>query len=161
MHYTMLYLVSIVAINIGFEIIDPAALPNGDEWLPMSLAIGMAFVLRDYAQREIGQRVLLVMLVGALLSYLLASPLLATASLLAYLAGEMTDWMLFSFTRWPLRKRVLVSSLVSAPLDSLVFLWVLGVPSVHAVVVLTLCKILGIVTVIAWQRDSANPIVVG
>ena len=153
MKYTLLYLVAIVGINIGFEHFKPIALPNGDLWPPMSLAVGMIFVLRDYAQREIGHRILLVMLIGAALSYWMASPALAAASLLAYLVSELVDWSIFSFSDWPFERRVLVSSAISAPVDSAVFLWVIGVHSVTAVALMTISKWIGIAALLAFKRN--------
>ena len=35
----------------------------------------------------------------------------------------MADWGVFSFTRKPLQHRILLSSLISIPLDSLAFLY--------------------------------------
>lgn len=152
MKYTYFYLLAIVAINIGFEYVHPIKLPNGDIWPPMSLAVGAIFVLRDYAQREIGHRVLLVMLLGAALSYVMASPFLAVASLMAYLVSEGVDWAIYSFSRWPFQRRVIVSSAISAPIDSAVFLWAIGVNSVSAVLLMTASKWLGIAALVSIQR---------
>lgn len=149
------YLAAIVAINIGFEHSAPLHLPNGDMWPPMSLAVGTIFVLRDYSQRELGHRVLLVMLLGAALSYFMASPAIAAASLGAYLASEMTDWLIFTFTGCPLRQRVWVSSLASAPVDSVIFLWLIGATSPVAVIVMTASKWVGIALLMSLQRRAA------
>lgn len=156
MTYTVIYLIAIVGINIGFEHVRPIMLPGGAMWPPMSLAVGTIFVLRDYAQREIGHRVLLVMLAGAALSYLMASPALAIASLLAYLVSEMTDWAVFSFTHWPFGRRVWVSSAISAPVDSAVFLWAIGVESVLAVLLMTVSKWIGIAALVGLQRRRST-----
>lgn len=156
MTYTIAYLITIVAINIGFEHTAPLILPNGDMWPPMSLAVGIIFVFRDYAQREIGHRVLLVMLVGAALSYIMASPALAAASLLAYLVSETTDWAVYTFTRWPFKRRVWLSSAISAPVDSAVFLWALGIHPVSAVALMTASKLVGIAVLVTMQGRRAQ-----
>lgn len=156
MKYTTAYLAAIVAINIGFEHTTPIALPNGDVWPPMSVAVGTIFVLRDYAQREIGHRVLLVMLAGAVLSYLMASPALAAASLLAYLVSELTDWGVYTFTSWPFQRRVWMSSVISAPVDSAVFLWAIGVHSVTAVALMTASKWVGIAALMKIQNKQSK-----
>ena len=141
-----------MALNIGFEHVHPITLSNGDVWPPTSLFVGIIFVLRDYAQKEIGHRVLWVMLMGAALSFWMASPALAMASLLAYLASELVDWAIFTFSGWSLRRRVWVSSLASAPVDSLIFLSALGVHSYSAAVLMTLSKWLGIAALLAIQH---------
>lgn len=147
---SVLYLLAIVAINFGFEHYAPITLPTGDMWPPMSLAVGIIFVLRDYAQREIGQhRVAVLMLVGATLSYYLASPALAAASLAAYVISETTDWAIYTYSPLTFRQRVVVSSVVSSPVDSAIFLYAIGVHSVSAVVLMTLSKWIGIAAVMS------------
>jgi uncharacterized PurR-regulated membrane protein YhhQ (DUF165 family) len=154
MTFSFLYLVAIVGINIGFEHVPMVLLPTGDMWPPMSLAVGMIFVLRDYAQREIGHRVLLLMLVGAVLSYVLATPAIAMASLAAYIVSETVDWALYTFARMDFRRRVLVSSLISAPVDSAVFLMAIGVHSPSAIVLMTVSKWIGIAALMLLQRRA-------
>ena len=49
-----------------------------------NVIVGFVFVLRDYAQREIGHKVLLATLLAGIPVYLLAGPGLAIASLTAF-----------------------------------------------------------------------------
>jgi uncharacterized PurR-regulated membrane protein YhhQ (DUF165 family) len=149
--FSALYLTSIVLVNVGF-----AYVPLIHGWPPMSLAVGLVFVLRDYAQREIGHRVVLLMLVGAVLSYFMASPAIALASCAAYLVGETVDWAVFTWSRRPLAERVLLSSAVGTPLDSVVFLALIGHLSFAGVVLMTLSKMLGGLLVFAWLRRSVS-----
>ena len=79
--FTIAYIVSIVAVNIGFVYIPPVPL-LGEMFPPMSLIVGLIFIARDFAQREIGHKVLGAMAVGAILSYLMADPFVAIASVL-------------------------------------------------------------------------------
>ena len=46
---------------------------------------------------------------------------LAFASITAFAVSEMTDWAVYSFTKWPLQQRILWSSLASVPLDTVIF----------------------------------------
>lgn len=138
MKYSIAYLLSVVLINIGF-----VHVPLIHGWPPMSLAVGLVFVLRDFAQREIGHRVILLMLAGAAISYFMASPEVALASCAAYLAGEIIDWLVFTFAPWPLSQRVLASSLASTPIDSAVFLGLIGFLSWPGVLLMTASKMLG------------------
>lgn len=148
--FSVLYLATIVAVNVGF-----VHVPLIHGWPPMSLAVGLVFVLRDFAQREVGHRVLLLMLAGAVLSYFMASPAVALASCAAYLFGELADWAVYTFSRRPLAQRVLLSSAVSAPIDSAVFLAAIGFLTVHGVVLMTLSKMLGAVLVFVWLNRRA------
>ena len=84
MIYSAAYLASMVLVNVGF-----AYVPLIHGWPPMSLAVGLVFVLRDFAQREIGHRVILLMLAGAVLSYFMASPAIALASCAARVTAAM------------------------------------------------------------------------
>jgi queuosine precursor transporter len=120
------YVASIVLVNWLFA---PAQLvpgvtmwatPWGDVFLA-NLVVGFVFVLRDYAQREIGHKVLLATLVAGLVTYGMVDPLIAVASLSAFVVSEMVDWGIYSFWKKPLQQRILVSSLIAVPLDTLIF----------------------------------------
>jgi len=143
--YSVLYLISIVLINIGFV---HAPLIYG--WPPMSLAVGLVFVLRDFAQREVGHKVLLIMLVGAVISYIMASPAVALASCAAYLVSELIDWAVYTFSKRPLAQRVLLSSALGTPVDSAVFLGLIGFFSVSGVLLMTASKMPAAFFVYFW-----------
>lgn len=145
MTYSALYLVAMVAVNIGFIYV-----PLFHGWPPMSLAVGLVFVLRDFAQREIGHRVILLMLIGAVLSYFMASPFVAIASCAAYIVGEGAEWLTYTFTKRPFKDRLLVSCLFGTPLDSAVFLGLIGLFSWQGVALMTISKMLGALVVYGW-----------
>jgi queuosine precursor transporter len=93
-----------------------------------TFAAGFALVTRDWVQVTFGRRVVLAaIVVGALLSALTSSRALAVASGLAFLVSELVDFGVFT----PVRRRslagaVLLSSVVSAPVDTVLFLWLAG-----------------------------------
>lgn len=156
--FTALYVALIVAVNIAFSVTPPVILPDGTAWPPVSLIVGFVFVMRDWAQREIGHRVIGAMLVGAGLSYLLADPLVAVWSAIAFLVSEFTDWAVYSFTRRPFSERILYSSALGAPVDSAVFLGGLGWLSTTGVVAMTASKMVGAL-VVWWmvrRREAAG-----
>jgi len=145
--FTILYVALIVLVNWGFTVVPLMPLPGGEMWPPMSLVVGLVFVARDYAQREIGHKVIIAMLVSAALSYVMANPFVAVASLSAFLISEFADWAVYSFTRRPFSQRVLLSSVIGTPLDSAVFLAIIGHFSLVGVVAMTLSKTLGALAV--------------
>ena len=156
--YTALYIFLIVAVNYAFSVVPLVALPGGTMWSPVSLIVGFIFVVRDFAQREIGHRVLLAMLVGAVISYWMAGPAIATASVAAFLVSELVDWTVYSFTRRPFSERVLYSSVLGTPVDSTVFLAGIGLLSVTGVIAMTASKLVG--ALIVWwmvRRREATP----
>ena len=148
--FTLLYIGLIVAVNYGFSVTPLVRLPDGTMWPPMSLAVGFIFVVRDFAQREVGHKVLLAMLVGAVLSYLMADPFVALASAAAFLVSELADWAVYTITKRPLSHRILLSSLISSPVDSVVFLALIGHLSFAGVVAMTLSKLIGAL-IVTWQ----------
>lgn len=83
------YMALIVGVNWGFAVTPLIALPNGEMWPPMSLVVGFIFVVRDYAQRRVGHKVLWAMLVGCVVSWYMATPQLAVASAAAFAVGEL------------------------------------------------------------------------
>ena len=145
---TLLYIALIVAVNYGFSVVPLVKLPDGPMWPPMSLVVGFIFVLRDFAQREIGHKVLLAMLTGAALSYVMASPYVAIASAAAFLVSELVDWLIYSVTKRPLSQRILYSSLLATPFDSAVFLFGIGAFSWAGVLAMTASKLIG--AAIVW-----------
>jgi uncharacterized PurR-regulated membrane protein YhhQ (DUF165 family) len=157
---TLLYVALIVAVNYGFTVVPLVTLPDGTMWPPMSLAVGFIFVVRDFAQREIGHKVLLAMLVGAALSYVMAAPYVAIASAAAFLVSELVDWLIYSVTKRPLSQRILYSSLLATPIDSAVFLYGIGAFSTVGVLIMTASKLVGALIVWWLIRRREQPAVV-
>lgn len=97
---------------------------------------GATFVLRDVVHERIGAPTTVVLIVvGAALSYLLADPFIALASGLAFLVSEAADLAVYA----PLRRRGLLvaavaSNVVGALVDSLLFLSLAGFPVTAPVV---------------------------
>ncbi len=90
---------------------------------PLTLVTGLVFVFRDFVQRQMGQWVLLVMAAAIAWSFYYAWPVIALASGLAFAISETVDWLLFTFTRYRLSTRILLSSAIAAPVDTSVFLY--------------------------------------
>ena len=155
--YTIVYIALIVAVNYGFTVTPLVALPGGENWPPMSLIVGFIFVARDFAQREIGHRVIIAMLAAGALSYIMADPFVAAASVAAFLFSEFADWAVYSFTGRSFAERVLLSSAVGTPLDSVVFLAIIGHLSATGVIAMTASKMLGAL-VVWWliRRQNAS-----
>lgn len=150
--YLIAYIVAILALNIGFSYVPMIDLGFG-LFSPMALLAGVVFVLRDFAQRQVGHYVLFGMAVGAILSYLLADPFVATASVLAFLLAETADWILYTVTKKPFKDRVLISSLVSTPVDTLVFLFVISGLTTGTFVLMVLSKMVAALAVWAYYRQ--------
>lgn len=122
------YLGSIVAANwlvtrygfvpVGFGLMAPAG----------TYVVGVAFVARDAVQDMAGRWVaILALLVGAALSWFIASPALALASAAAFGLSELVDMAIYT----PLQKRgyiraALASNVVGSIVDSVAFLWLAG-----------------------------------
>ena len=150
--YLIAYVVAILVLNLGFSYVPMIDLGFG-LFSPMALLAGGVFVLRDFAQRQVGHRVLFGMVIGALLSYALADPYVATASVLAFLFAETADWLLYTVTKKPFKDRVLISSLVSTPVDTLVFLFVISGLTTGTFVLMVLSKMIAAVAVWAYYHQ--------
>lgn len=91
---------------------------------------GLTFVLRDSIQDLAGKYAALVLIaVGAGLSYLVSDPFIALASGVAFLAAETADLAVYT----PLRRRgyiraAIASNVVGAAVDTVLFLWIAGFP---------------------------------
>jgi uncharacterized PurR-regulated membrane protein YhhQ (DUF165 family) len=128
---------------------------------PVTIVTGLVLVFRDFAQRQVGHWVLALMGVALVLSVLLAGPEIALASGAAFAISELVDWALFTFTRFKLSTRVLLSSLIAAPLDSVVFLYGAsfvraGSLSIANALMSILGKLVGAVVVAAVLRQAED-----
>ena len=148
------YVAATVLVNFLFIHVPPIQL-LGATWTVGSIVVGAVFVLRDYAQRDIGHRVLVATFVGAAITALM-SPRLAFASGAAFLLSELLDWAVFS--KWPgsMRSRIVASSLVGCPVDSAVFMALAGFFSWTGVAVMTASKLIALAYLFAVNPNSAT-----
>jgi queuosine precursor transporter len=112
-----------------------------------NVIVGFVFVLRDYAQREIGHKVLLVTALAGIPVYYFAGPGLAIASMVAFMLSEMADWAVYTFTKRPLQSRIILSSLIAVPVDTLAFQHLAGYLTPAAFVTEVLSKAVGVAIV--------------
>jgi queuosine precursor transporter len=156
--WVAVYIVSIVLVNWLFVAVAPWPTVFGDLYLA-NLVVGFVFVLRDYGQRQVGHRILLATFVAGVITYFMVDPAIALASISAFALSETTDWAVYSFTRRPLQQRILLSSLVSVPLDTLAFQYLANYLTPAAFTTEVLSKALGVV--IVWyllkMRADARP----
>ena len=104
-------------------------------------------MVRDFSQREIGHKVIIAILIAGALSWLMADPFVALASVTAFLVSEFADWGVYTWTKKPFAQRILISSVISTPLDSGIFLAIIGHFSLLNTVLMTLAKMVGALVV--------------
>lgn len=90
---------------------------------PLTIATGMVFVVRDFVQREMGHRVLILMALAIGWSFYYSWAVIALASGIAFAISETSDWLIFTFTKYRLSTRIVLSSALAAPIDTTVFLY--------------------------------------
>src|SRR5262249_31587876 len=66
---------------------------------PLTIATGMVFVVRDFVQREMGHRVLILMALAVAWSFYYSWPVIALASGIAFAISETADWVIYTFTK--------------------------------------------------------------
>jgi uncharacterized PurR-regulated membrane protein YhhQ (DUF165 family) len=129
------YIATIPAANWMIGSIGTFCIPDGPCMIPVGfgmtapsgvLMVGAALVLRDQVQEHLGVKWALGgILIGAILSYLLADPFIALASILAFGASELVDFGAYTYVRkYGRALAVAVSGLVGAVMDSIVFLYI-------------------------------------
>ncbi|MEQ9504919.1 MAG: hypothetical protein RLO80_01525 [Hyphomonas sp.] len=128
--WALLYLATIPFLNWSFGVIHSivlvapnATFPDGVSVHPLVLVTGLVFVLRDFVQRRIGHRVLIVMVLAISWAFFYAWPVIAIASGLAFAVSEAADWMVYTFTKYRLSTRILLSSALASPIDTTIFLY--------------------------------------
>ncbi|MGJ8563493.1 MAG: hypothetical protein ACSHXY_08065 [Alphaproteobacteria bacterium] len=120
--YTLIYILIIPFVNWSFTWAPMWELLPGWAFNPVTIITGLVLVARDFAQREVGHEVLIAMVIALALTALFAGKELAYASGLAFLISEMVDWAMYTFTKYRLSTRVVLSSAIAAPLDTSIFL---------------------------------------
>jgi queuosine precursor transporter len=148
------YMAFIVLVNWLFvpeQLIEGITQWSTNTWMGTlylaNVIVGIVFVLRDYAQREIGHKVLLATLVAGIPVWYFAGPGLALASMVAFALSELTDWAVYSFTKRPLQDRIIMSSLFAVPVDTFAFQYLAGYLTPAAFVTEIASKALGVAVV--------------
>lgn len=129
------FLATIPLANWLIHNVGTTCVPDGPCLIPVApglmapsgvLVIGLALVLRDAVQQNMGRAWAAgAIVVGAAISYLVATPFLALASFSAFLLAEAADMAVYT----PLRERgqialaVMASGVAGSIVDSVVFLW--------------------------------------
>jgi uncharacterized PurR-regulated membrane protein YhhQ (DUF165 family) len=127
------------------------------------LCVGPAFVCRDLVHERFGAAMsMAAVLLGSLISFLVADPTFAMASMVAFLLSEGLDLAVYT----PLRKRGLVTAMLASSMvglwaDSMVFLW-LAFGSLDFLAGQVVGKILSMVVataiILAWRRYRLQPV---
>lgn len=103
-------------IPVGFGLSAPSGV----------LMVGAALVLRDAVQEAFGAKwAFASVILGVVISYLLADPWIAFASLTAFALSELLDFAVYTYIREKGRAlAVLMSGIVGAIADSAAFLYI-------------------------------------
>ncbi len=148
------YVAFIVLVNWLFvpeQLIEGVTQWSTNTWMGTlylaNVIVGLVFVLRDYAQREIGHKVLLATVLAGIPVWYFAGPGLAIASMVAFALSEMTDWAVYSFTKRPLQNRIILSAMIAVPVDTLAFQYLADYLTPAAFVTEVLSKALGVAVV--------------
>jgi len=123
--FWLIYIALIPLINWSFSVVPSVPMPDGGFWPPVAIITGLILVVRDFAQREVGHYIWVGLLIATGLSFATSPATIALASASAFVISETVDWLLFTFSKRPLSERVMLSSLLSAPLDTAAF-WYLA-----------------------------------
>lgn len=129
-----LFSATIPAANWLIGNVGTTCIPNGPCLIPVGfgldapsgvLMVGAALVLRDIVHERLGAAwALAAIILGGILSWWVAAPALALASVLAFTLSELADFAVYATLRkrW-LALAVLASGIVGSIIDSAVFLW--------------------------------------
>jgi len=86
-----------------------------------AVAIGLTFSARDIVQERYGKYGCWGWMLAASIITFVFNQQLALASVGAFFIAELSDWIIYTHTKGSFKKRLLLSNLISTPLDSLIF----------------------------------------
>ena len=130
----VLFLLTVPAANYMIGNVGTICVPDGPCLIPLGfgimapsgvLMVGLALLLRDFVYESLGSKWTLAAVgIGSVLSYVLADPFIAIASVVAFSVSELSDYAVYS----KLRERgkslaILASGVVGSILDSTIFLY--------------------------------------
>lgn len=128
--WAFLYVALIPFLNWSFGVIPQLEVVEANTWFekgismhPMTVVTGLVFVIRDFVQREMRSKVLAAMAIAIGWSFFYAWPVIALASGIAFAISETVDWLMFTFTKYRLSTRILLSSALATPVDTTIFLY--------------------------------------
>lgn len=124
----VIYVAAIVAANVMTARFGLVEIGFGLLVTAGTFAAGFALLARDFVQRYGGIAWAFgAIAVGGVLSWFLATPALAIASVVAFTVAEVVDLGVFTRLRPSgFVRAALLSNLVSAPVDTVLFLWIAG-----------------------------------
>jgi hypothetical protein len=152
MKYVLLYIFSVILVNWGFSTFP------GMEWF-WSLVVGTVFITRDYCQKAIGHWCIAAMVVAGALSYWMADPFIALASVCAFAFAETADWVVYSLTKRKFADRILISSAISTPIDTLIFLSIINLLNPGLIALQIASKMVAAIIIfgmLKWQKSYTS-----
>ncbi len=142
---TVTYLVIIILLSKTFDIAGRYEFID-NFCSPFSALVGALFVIRNFAQRELGHWVIIPMLIAGIFSHYITD--LRDATSVAFMAGEVTDMVLFTYLNQSLLQRMFWSAVISSPVDSIVFLYMINEFTIFTAFLLTMVKIIVVITML-------------
>ena len=160
LRFFLLYIAAIYFVNWGFSYAPPVDLGFGLFSL-MAIVVGAIFVIRDYAQRSVGHWVLLAMVIGCIISYLMADPFVAIASAASFCISELIDWLNYTLLKKPFYERVLISSIIATPIDTGIFLWLIDLAQPLTFVMMVICKLVAAFAIYFYGTCKSRATITG
>lgn len=149
------YVGLVVIVNILFSVV-PMIETSFGAVSPVAIIVGLVFVARDFAQRAAGHFVIVAMALATLISYMMADPFVAIASAVAFGTSEIFDWLAYTITKKPFHQRILLSSIISTPVDTAVFLWFINGMSVGTFLLMVASKLIAAILIYAWYASDSR-----
>jgi len=114
------YLGSIVLANIlvhslGIVTVFGLTFPAG------AIAVGLTFSTRDVVQERYGKYGCWSWMLVAIVITCVFNRQLAIASVCAFVLSEFSDWVIYTYASGNAERRLVLSNLISTPIDSVIF----------------------------------------
>lgn len=119
-----------------------------------ALAIGLTFSARDFVQERYGKFGCWAWMLAASLITFVFNQQLALASVSAFFIAELCDWAIYTRTSGGIEKRLILSNLISTPLDSMVFVLLAFGPLWPAIIGQTIIKMLSSLLVLPLIKNG-------
>ena len=139
---------NVLVLSLGLVTVFGLTFPAG------AVAIGLTFSARDFVQKRYGKFGCWTwMLVASVITFVFNQQL-ALASVCAFFIAEFSDWLIYTRLGGSFKKRLVLSNLISTPLDSLIFVLLAFGPVWPAIWGQTIVKMLSSLLVLPLLKNA-------
>lgn len=151
MKEVVLYLTGIIVANVAVHIFGIVTI-FGLTFPAGAIFVGLTFSFRDMLQKKHGPYIVFFYMIVAIFITAIFNQRLALASCTAFAVSEIIDQIIYTISKGSFKKRLIISNLISIPIDSIIFITIAFGINWNAIIGQSLIKIISSLTVLFCKK---------